>query len=252
MENHEYASIIGSHAAPYINRLGSRFVLLTRYHAIRHPSLPNYLALTGGSTFGIRTDCVRCRIRSTNLVDQLDRNDLSWKAYMEGMPHPCYRKPFHRRYAKKHDPFMYYDDIRTVDARCKRVVPLSHLGSDLSNERLPRFAWISPNLCHDMHDCSVRAGDRWLRAWVPKILPALHPHGLLILTWDEGITRSACCAVAHGGRVVAIVAGPGARRGIRLGVPSDHYSVLGLIEDAFHLDRLRKAGQAPRVVGYRR
>jgi hypothetical protein len=252
MENHEYGSIIDSAAAPYTNRLASRFVLLTRYVAIRHPSLPNYLALTGGSTFGITTDCTSCSVRSTNIVDQLERHGLAWKAYMEGLPQPCDKRAFHGGYAKKHDPFMYYVDVRTNPARCKRIVPLSRLGMDLSNGTLPRFAWITPNLCHDMHDCSVKAGDRWLRAWVPKILPALQPNGLLLLTWDEGTTGSACCAVARGGHVVAVVAGPGARRGVRLTAPSDHYSLLRLVEEALHLALIRNAARAPQISGYRR
>ena len=61
-------------------------------YAITHPSLPNYLALTGGSTFGIDSDCTDCRVPSaTSLADQLSAAHLSWKAYMEDLPHACYR-----------------------------------------------------------------------------------------------------------------------------------------------------------------
>jgi hypothetical protein len=252
MENHEYPAVIGSPAAPYVNQLAGGSVLLTHHHAVSHPSLPNYLALTGGSTFGITSVCTTCSTHATNLVDQLARHGLTWKAYMEGMPHACYKGAFSGGYAKKHDPFMYYDDIRNSPRRCREVVPFSQLGPDLSGGRLPRFAWITPNLCHDMHDCSVRTGDRWLAQWVPKILPALGSDGLLILTWDEGATDSACCSVARGGHVATIVAGPGARRGVKASSRTDHYSILRLVQDLFHLAHLRKAGQAPQISAYRR
>src|SRR2546427_6792234 len=71
MENHSYGQIIGSSSAPYINSMANQGVLLTRSFGIRHPSLPNYLALIGGSTFGIRTNCTNCSVNKTNLVDQL-------------------------------------------------------------------------------------------------------------------------------------------------------------------------------------
>src|SRR5439155_4718965 len=73
LENHEYSSVIGSSDAPYLNKLASRYVLLTGSYAITHPSLPNYLALTGGSTFGISSDCTTCSVHRSNLVDQLER-----------------------------------------------------------------------------------------------------------------------------------------------------------------------------------
>ena len=88
---------------------------------------------------------------------------------MESMPEACSTASVEGKYAMKHDPFMYYTDIRNDPARCAKVVPLRQLTSDLSRRCLPTFAWISPNLCHDMHDCSIATGDRFLRAWTPRI-----------------------------------------------------------------------------------
>ena len=51
-ENHAFSDIIGSVQAPYINGLAGQNGLATQYLAITHPSLPNYLVLTGGDTFG--------------------------------------------------------------------------------------------------------------------------------------------------------------------------------------------------------
>src|SRR5919202_1111496 len=60
MENREYGSVIGNAQAPYINSLARNYGVAMKYYAITHPSLPNYLALAAGSTFGIRSDCTDC------------------------------------------------------------------------------------------------------------------------------------------------------------------------------------------------
>ena len=244
MENEEYGDVLGSRSAPYINRLARNYALATGMYAIGHPSLPNYLALTGGSTFGISSDCTDCTVHSTSIADQLDHAHLSWKAYMENLPHPCFTGPAAGAYAKKHDPFAYYTAITSNRSRCARIVALSQLSADERAGTLPSFAWISPNLCHDMHDCDVATGDRFLSRLVPALLSALGPHGLLFLTWDEGSSDNGCCHLASGGHVVTIVAGAQARRGAIFKAPADHYSVLQTIEDLLGLPRLRGAACA--------
>jgi hypothetical protein len=244
MENEEFADIIGSDQAPYINSLAHRFALARSSFAISHPSLPNYLALTGGSTFGIDSDCTDCQVTATSIVDQLERAGLSWKAYMEDLPHPCFTGSSAGDYAKKHDPFAYYRWIVEVPARCHRIVPLAQLAADEQANALPRFVWITPNLCNDMHDCDVAIGDRFLSRLLPSLLASLGPRGLLFLTWDEGSSDDGCCRLASGGHVVTIVAGDMARRNGRLRTPADHYSVLQTIEDLFGLPRLRGAACA--------
>ncbi len=241
MENEEYADIIGSHSAPYITSLAHRYALATGMYAITHPSLPNYLALTGGSTFGISSDCTGCHVGATSLVDQLTAAHLSWRAYMEDLPGACFTGASSGDYAKKHDPFAYYTRVTGDPARCANIVPLSQLAADERSGTLPRFLWITPNLCHDMHDCSVSTGDRFLAGLVPALLSALGPRGLLFLTWDEGSSDDGCCRLASGGHIVTIVAGAGARPGGRLASPTDHYSVLQTIEDLLGLKRLRGA-----------
>jgi phosphatidylinositol-3-phosphatase len=241
MENEEYVDIIGSKATPYINSLAKRYSLARSMYAISHPSLPNYLALTGGSTFGISSDCTDCAVRATSIVDQLARARVSWKGYMEDLPHPCFFGASSGQYAKKHDPFVYYTPARS---RCGHVVPMTQLGRDERAHTLPRFIWITPNLCHDMHDCDPATGDRFLSGLLPPLLKQLGSHGLLFLTWDEGSTDNGCCHLASGGHIATIVAGPGARRGASMTTPTDHYSVLQTIEDLLGLGRLRGAACA--------
>ncbi len=259
LENREYGDIVGSSSAPYLNGLAAGGVLLTRGYATTHPSLPNYFSLTAGGTFGVTTDCTTCAIRGRNLVDQLAAHRVSWKAYMQSMPRPCYTGAYagsgSHIYAKRHDPFMYFNDVRRRPARCARIVPLHQLVGDL-NGHLPRFSWITPDLCHDMHSCPIGVGDRWLRAWVPRIVPRLGTDGILLILFDEGTSNAGCCprsAGGGGGHIMAVVAGPGAGSGVRLSRPSNHYSILRLIDDAWGMPRLRHAADArtPTIWGWK-
>jgi hypothetical protein len=160
---------------------------------------------------------------------------------MEGLPGACFSGAGAGAYAKKHDPFVYYTPVTHDPALCSHVVPFNQLSADASAGTLPRFIWVTPNLCHDMHDCSVRTGDRFLAGLVPGLLAALGPNGLLFLTWDEGSSDSGCCRSAHGGHVATIVAGPGAVPGARLTTATNQYSVLQAVEDVLGLPRLRYA-----------
>jgi hypothetical protein len=235
MENEEGSAVIGH--APYVTRLARRGGLAARSYAIRHPSLPNYLALTGGSTFGIGSDCTSCHVPGAGIAGQLDAAGVSWRAYMEDLPHPCFRGASTGDYAKKHDPFLYYDGLR----HCRRVVGFGALVRDLRRGTMPRFAFISPNLCHDGHDCPLSTADRFLAGFVPPLLRALGPHGYLVLTWDEGASDAGCCGDAHGARIATLVVGPDVRRGARYGAPVDHYGTLATIEDSLGVPRLGAA-----------
>ncbi len=161
---------------------------------------------------------------------------------MESLPRPCYPGAFTGDYAKKHDPFVYYARLVDRPSACASdVVPLARLAVDEHARMLPRFIWITPNQCHDMHDCDVATGDRFLARLVPPLLRALGHNGLLILTWDEGASDNGCCRLASGGHIVTIVAGAGARRGAHMNGPADHYSVLQTTEDLLGLPRLSGA-----------
>ena len=253
MENHEYGDIIGSGDAPYLNRLAATYGLATSYYAIRHPSLPNYLALISGSTQGITDDCATCSVDAPNLMDQLEAHHKTWGAYIEDLPSPCFNGPSaggplamigRGTYVRRHDPFMYFVDIRDNPSRCGRVVPLDRLRDDLARDQLPDFVWITPNLTHDMHSASVRAGDAWLASFVPAILQSLawRNDGVLFITWDEGTTDAGCCGNATGGRVPTLVIAPSSKPGYRSDTQYTHYGLLRTIEDAWQLGHLGHAG----------
>jgi hypothetical protein len=238
MENKEATDVLDNPASRYLTALARRYAVATRSYAIRHPSLPNYLALTSGSTHGIASDCTDCHVAARNIVDQLDAAHLSWKAYMEGLPGPCSPVARADGYAKKHNPFMYYDDVAGSPRRCRNVVSFDRLASDLRRGTLPTFAFISPNLCHDTHDCDVATGDRFLSGLVPRLLHEAGPHGFVVLTWDEGSSKEGCCVDAHGGRIATILAGRDVRAHARSSRPVDHYGVLRTVENALGLPPL--------------
>jgi hypothetical protein len=235
MENKEYRAVAGNPDAPFVNGLARKYATATSYYAVSHPSLPNYLALIGGDTFGITSDCTSCRVGAPTLADQLQDKHVTWRAYMEGMPHACFTGASSGRYAKKHNPFVYFDGVVSDTATCGNVVPLR----TIDYNALPDFVWITPDLCNDTHDCPVAAGDRYLQSLVPKLLSALGPRGAVVITYDEGSSST-----NGGGHVFTVLAGPGVRPG-RYTQTFTHYSLLRTIEDAFGLGTLGRARSAP-------
>jgi hypothetical protein len=263
MENAEYGEALGDPHAGYLRALARRYGVATASYAITHPSLPNYLALTSGSTQGIVSDCTECGVAATNIVDQLEGARISWAAYLEELPGPCFTGAGSGGYARKHDPFVYYADVAHSPARCAHLRGFAALGQALRAGTLPAFVWITPNLCDDGHDCAAASWNAFLARTVPPLLHELGAHGFLVLTWDEGSTNAGCCRAAHGGHILTVVAGPDVRAGAREGSPIDHYGVLASVEQALGLAPLAAAadphagslaslfsgGRIPRVVG---
>jgi phosphatidylinositol-3-phosphatase len=233
-ENHEATAIAGNAAAPTFNALARRYATLTDYDAVAHPSLPNYLALVSGSTQGISSDCTDCIVQARSLADTLAAAGKSWKTYAEDLPYRGFTGASAGRYAKKHDPFLYFRDVAGSRARRDRVVPFPQLARDLRVHRLPDFSLVIPNLCDDMHDCSVATGDAWLKAHIVPLLrsPELRG-GVVFVVFDEGTSDT-----GGGGHGEALALGPTVRRGARFTRATNHYGLLRTIEDAWGLPRL--------------
>jgi acid phosphatase len=245
LENKEYGQVIGSPDAPNLNRLAGAGALLTNYDAVAHPSLPNYLALVSGSTQRISSDCTDCVVRARNLADTLDAAGLTWRTYAEGLPAPGFTGASAGRYAKKHDPLLYFADVSGRPDRRSRVVPLTRLAVDLGRGGLPSFSLVVPDLCHDMHDCSVATGDAWVGRFLSSLL-ASRPlrDGAVFVVFDEGTSDA-----GGGGHVAALVLGPGVRPGARAGAALDHYSLLRTVEDALGLPALGRSARARPIAG---
>jgi phosphatidylinositol-3-phosphatase len=247
LENKDYGEVVGSPDAPTFARLARRYASLTSYRAVAHPSLPNYLALVSGSTQGITTDCVTCVVDAPSLADTLERAGRTWKTYAEGLPQPGYTGLVAGDYIKVHNPFVYFRRVLARPDRLRRIVPLAQLGRDLAARRLPDFALVVPDLCHDMHNCSVAVGDTWLASF---LRPLLRSHalakGVVFVVFDEA---SDADDSGGGGHVAALVLGPLVRPGSRSGAPLDHYSLLRTIEDAWRLPLLGRSATAAPIAG---
>ena len=234
LENHEYSGIVGNPCCPYINDLAEHGTLFTDYTAVTHPSLPNYLALTSGETHGrVGTDNTAMLVDSPNLFAQLSSRGISWRAYEQSIPGPCFRGLFAgskpNLYALKHDPAMMYSDVSGSNL-CRFVVPWTG-----PPNVLPQFSFVTPNECTDMHSCDARLTDDWLRQYVPELLKRLGLDGRILITWDEGDTN-----LGGGGHVATILIGPGVPHA-RVSTPLNHYSLLGGLENLFRVPRLGHA-----------
>jgi hypothetical protein len=244
LENKSYRQVIGSPHAPYLNRLARHYALASRYYSIGHPSLPNYLALTGGSTFGIHHNCAGCQTSAQNLLTQLDGARISWRAYFQGLPAPGSAVVRAGEYSTHYNPFTYFDRIRDSGRDRARILSFGRLKDDLHRHDLPRFTWIAPDLRHDGHDASLAASDRFAAHLVPPLLHALGPHGVLYLTWDEGARpdRAGLGGRRGGGQVALIAAGGGAGHGVTVRTPADHYALLRTIQANLRLPTLGRSG----------
>ena len=216
--------------SPLVARLASTNVLATNYHAVSSPSLPNYLALTSGSTWDIADNDYHS-LPAQDLGTQLTTAGVSWRAYMEGMTTAagCMRSPY--PYALKHNPFAYYGGACPVN-----VVPIEALDADLAGA-MPTFSWITPGLCHDGHDCTLEVAGAWLDGTVTRITSsnAWRTSGVLFIVWDEG---------DGGNDLVPLIVLTSDATSSRVETHYDHYSLLATIEDLYGLSRLGAARTA--------
>ncbi len=241
-ENKEQSSVLGRSVAPTFARLARSYAVLSRYYGVTHPSLPNYLALVSGSTQGISTDCTDCSVSGVNLADSLGAAGRTWKTYAEGLPETGFLGASSGRYAKKHDPLLYFTDVAGSAARRADFVPFSRLRGDLRTGKLPDFSLIVPDLCHSMHDCPVAAGDAWLGRIVQPLLRL--PRTVVFVVFDEGSSPD-----RGGGHVPALALGTAVRPHSRFAGVIDHYGLLRTIEEAWSLRILGQSASARSILG---
>lgn len=248
MENRNFADVIGSSSAPYLNQLASSYGVATNYHDVSsYGSLPNYLGAISGNTY--ETSWSRCNsspsvcngwpsggVTDPTIVDRIEAAGMSWKSYFEDMPSNCYAHDS-GNYMTIHNPFVYFSHIINSPSECARVVPAgsgdSALLSDLSStSSASNFMWVSPNKCNDMWGCSTSTGDTYLSNLVPQILnsPVFKSHpAAIFITWDEG---------SNSGHVPGIWAGPVVKNSYTSGVNYNHYSVLTTLETVWNMPSL--------------
>jgi Phosphoesterase family len=234
-ENRNRSQIAES--APGLSNLARTCGSASNYFAVGHPTLPNLLALTAGSTFGVKGD------GNPSLRGQPDAQSIfelasSWKVYAESMPGPCVASDRLPLYAVRDNPALYYG--RLGDTICQNDVPLGTrragaLVSDLAANTLPQFSVIVPNRCNDMHDCPTIVGDRWGRRWIREITNSrVYRHGrtAIFVTWDENRQLDLPNDVA----LFAIA--PAIKPGTVDALPTNHYSLLRTTQELLGLKPL--------------
>ena len=267
MENTGFDTLMGNPNAPFINAAAANYGLASNYFGVTHPSQPNYIAATSGSTNGVADDS-DTTINVTNIVDQLEANRKTWKAYMQSyslcitpLDHSC----GNQLYERKHNPFISYQDVQSNPARVANIVDFSQFATDLASGNVADYTWISPDQCHDMHgraathddpcDFSqvqplIAAGDSFLLNTVSAIMnsSAWTGNSVIFITWDEsdftgsgfhqfGDDSGCCDSVAGqgGGHVVMITISHSDNAPRTSSVPYNHQSMLATIEDGWHL-----------------
>ena len=226
---------------PTFSQLAAENSQAAAYTSHTHPSLPNYIELTSGSTRGItHNNDPRTNVQiggNDNLADQLDAANVPWRAYFESMGKPCNFDSVYP-YSAHHNPFLYYTTMASDPVRCEQsnVDFDAHFTQDLASNNY-RFMFIVPNLCNDLHDCDGMVGDAWLHKVAAQIMasPGYQNGGALFILFDEGNTRY----MKAGANLATIVASPNlVDSGYISETGFNHKSWLATIQDIFRMPRL--------------
>lgn len=228
-ENHSYNQIVGSKKAPYFNQLINNGALFTNSHGNTHPSQPNYLALFSGSTQGIKDDRCGKSFSTGNLASKLIQKKLTFKGYSEDMPRAGYTGCSSGGYARKHNPWVQFNNVPTSLNQPFTVFP-----EDFS--KLPTVSFVIPNHQNDMHDGNIQQADQWLKENLSSYVAWAKTHrSLLIVTWDEDDFSKA-------NRIPTIFVGPMVKPG-KYSESINHYHVLRTIEDIYHVSALGESAK---------
>ncbi|KAI2788812.1 Acid phosphatase [Penicillium oxalicum] len=178
--------------------LASQGILLTNYYAVTHPSEPNYCAAAGGDTFGMDNDKFQqIPANVSTIADLLDTKAISWAEYQEHMPYPGFQgfnysnqKTYHNDYVRKHNPLILYDSIAQNETRARQIKNFTDFDHDLSDQKLPQWAFITPNMTNDAHDTNITFAGKWERSWMSSLLKNDYfmKNSLILLTFDEDDT----------------------------------------------------------------
>ncbi|WP_438829010.1 alkaline phosphatase family protein [Streptomyces hintoniae] len=220
-ENHAYSQVIGSSSAPYINTLTSGGANLTQAYAETHPSQPNYFALFSGSTQGVTDDsCYTPGFSSAaNLASEVIAAGGSWASYNETLPSQGSTTCSSGNYARKHNPWFGFSNVPTSTARTFAQFPTDYT-------TLPDISFVIPDLCGDMHDCSVSTGDTWLKNKLGAYATWAKTHNsLLVVTFDEDNRLS-------GNRIPTVLYGQPVTAGSSSATTYNHYDLLRTLEDS--------------------
>jgi len=255
MENEDSSSIYGDAKAPYINSL-----LETSAHTLKFadelpgpiPSEPHYVYMEAGTnafsdhTFTTDEDPSAANSTSSpkHLVTQMKAKGVTWRSYVENRTVATGACPIVSAglYAAKHVPFVFFHDVAgsppsSTAAPCvNHTSPFTDLARDIAAKSVPGYAFITPNLCDDMHGATgcvgneITLGDTWLKQNLPALIAYAKANaGVIFITWDEAESTPYMAFIA---------VGPGVKPGYASSVAYDHGSMLKSVEGIFGLPYL--------------
>jgi phosphatidylinositol-3-phosphatase len=254
MENQDYASIIGSSAAPYLNALAQQNGLLDNFYANTHPSIGNYFMMTTGQII-TNDSAFNSVVTADNLVRRMLADGRTWRVYAESIPSTGYLGGDVNPYVKRHNPFAYFSDVVNSAAQAQNIVGFGQLAADVAGNRLPDLSFVIPNNQSNMHDCppgmttctnaqKIAYGDTWLRDNIDPLLnsAALPANTIVVIAFDEAEVD----ATNGGGRIVGIFAGPRAKPTFRSSTFYQMQDLLGMFCQGLRLTACPGAGGSAR------
>jgi phosphoesterase family protein len=226
---------------PFFKELRKSGVLLENYHALAHPSQPNYIALAAGSSYGV-TDDNSVTVDASHLGDLLENRQFGWKVYAEEYPGNCFLgpnagNPATGQYERRHVPFINFKNVQDDPVRCNiHIVNASELDADVAAGTLSNFSFYVPNGHHNGHDTDPATADAWLQSRLGPLLtdPRFMNDMVVMITWDESVSATTQNAVA------TLLLGDSVRPGAESMNWYDHYNLLRTIEDLFGVGTLLK------------
>jgi acid phosphatase len=234
-ENHAYSQINGSSSAPYFNSLAAQGAKFTQAYGVTHPSEPNYLAIFSGSTQGVTDDSCPHTYSKNNLGNQLITAGKTFKGYSESMPSDGYTGCSSGQYKRKHNGWVNFSNVPATSNLRYSAFP-----SSANYASLPTVSFVTPNMCNDMHDCSVGTGDTWLKNNLDAYAQWAKTHNsLLIVTFDEDNGGSS-------NHIFTTFVGAHTQVG-SFSNQINHYNVLSTIESAYGLSHLNSAAEITNV-----
>jgi phosphatidylinositol-3-phosphatase len=238
-ENHSYQDIMGSSDAPYIHSLAKQGAVFSNYHAIEHPSQPNYLDLFSGDNQGVTDDSCPHSFSTDNLANQLLQHGLTFQGFSEDLPYSGFTGCsaggiWKGTYARKHNPWVNFTNVpKAVN------LPFSMFPHDF--RLLPTISFVIPNLKHDMHDGTIREGDQWLQEHLDAYVKWSQNHNsLLVVVWDEDDG-------AENNRIPMLMVGPMVRPGTYTTV-YNHFHLLRTLEDLYGLQPIGKSREVSPIM----
>lgn len=234
-ENSGYSQVMNN---SYFANLASQYGTATQMYAIRHPSLPNYLAMTGGSTFGVTDDASpgTHRISGKSIFGQ-----TSGRSLVESMSSNC-KLSDASPYVVHHNPQAYFVDERTL---CNS----NNISYNAKTDGVPnlgsRFTFVVPNKCDDAHDACYGHSGRaqaiqqyadYVKAFLAKAMQTTQwqtQRTVIVVTFDEDDRN-------EGNHIYTVVVS-NQRGHATLTTHATLYTLLGTIEDVLSVSRLRNA-----------